>query len=100
MNRFLFLLLRLLLACSFALAAEEKVRSVWAASDQPFDTDLNSSFWRGAVATYMDSDPHGKQDAKYRPRFAHAGRRQNLYFLFIRPYEELYLKPEYFGRNQ
>ena len=93
MNRFLFLLLLLLLTCSFALAAEEKVRSVWAASDQPLDTDLNSSFWRGAVATYMDSDPHGKQDPKYRTEIRARWTQQNLYFLFVCPYEELYLKP-------
>ena len=60
MNRFLLLLLLLLLTFSVVLAADGTLRSTWAASDQPLDTDLNSSFWRGAVATYMDSDPHGK----------------------------------------
>lgn len=93
MNKFLPLLLLLLLTCSVALAADETVRSTWAASDQPLDTDLNSSFWRGSVAIYMDSNPHGKPDPKYRTEIRSRWTRQNLYFLFVCPYEELYLKP-------
>ena len=93
MNRFLFLLLLLLLTFSVVLAADGTVRSTWAASDQPLDTDLNSSFWRGAEATYMDSDQHGKQDPKYHTEIRARWTRQSLYFLFVCPYEELYLKP-------
>jgi hypothetical protein len=92
MNKVLPLLL-LLLTCSVALAGNETVRSMWAASDQPLDTDVNSSLWRGAVVTYMDSNPHGKQDPKYRTQIRARWTQQNLYFLFVCPYEELYLQP-------
>ena len=93
MNKFLPLLLLLLLTCSVALAADETVRSTWAASDQPLDTDLNSSFWRGSVAIDIVSNPHGKTDPKYTTEIRSRWTRQNLYFLFVCPYEELYLKP-------
>lgn len=86
-------LLLLLLTCSVALAADETVRSTWAASDQPLDTDVNSSFWRRSVAIYMDSNPLGKRDPKYRTEIRARWTQQNLYFLFVCPYEELYLKP-------
>jgi hypothetical protein len=92
MNKFVPLLL-LLLTCTVARAGDETVRSTWAASDQPLDTDLNSSFWRGSVSTYMGSNPHGKPDPKYRTEIRARWTRQNLYFLFVCPYEELYLKP-------
>ncbi|MGE5054957.1 MAG: carbohydrate-binding family 9-like protein [Acidobacteriota bacterium] len=93
MNKFLSLLLLLLLTCSVALAADETIRSTWAASAQPVDTDVNSSFWRGSVAIYINSNPHGKPDPKYRTETRSRWTRQNLYFLFVCPYEELYLKP-------
>jgi Carbohydrate family 9 binding domain-like len=93
MNKIRSLLLLLVLTCSVALAADETLRSTWAASDQPVDTDVNSSFWRGSVAIYMDSNPHGKPDPKYRTEIRSRWTRENLYFLFVCPYEELYLKP-------
>ena len=92
MNKFLPLLL-LLVTCSVTFAADETVPSFWAASDQPLDTNVKSVFWRGSVATYMDSNPHGKPDPKYRTEIRSRWTRQNLYFLFVCPYEELYLKP-------
>jgi len=49
MTRFVPLLL-LVLTCSVALAADETARGIWTASDQPLNTDVTSSFWRGAVA--------------------------------------------------
>ena len=56
MTRFVPLLL-LVLTCSLAFAADETARGIWTASDQPLNTDVTSSFWRGAVASYMDSNP-------------------------------------------
>ena len=92
MNRLLPLLL-LLLTCSGALAADPTVRSLWAPSDQPLETDPSSSFWRDSLAVYMDSNPHGKPDPKYRTEIRARWTQQNLYFLFVCPYQELHLKP-------
>lgn len=49
MTRFVPLLL-LVLTCSVAFAADETARGIWTASDQHLNTDVTSSFWRGAVA--------------------------------------------------
>lgn len=92
MNKLLPLLL-LLLTCSGALAANPTVRSLWAPSDQPLGTDPSSSFWRDSLAIYMDSNPHGKPDPKYRTEIRARWTQQNLYFLFVCPYQELHLKP-------
>jgi len=61
MTRFVPLLL-LVLTCSVAFDANETARGIWTASDEPLNTDVTSSSWRGAVATYMDSNPYGKPD--------------------------------------
>lgn len=85
--------LLVLVACSAALAADNAAQSIWAASDRPLNTNPASSFWRGAMPIYMDSDRYGKPDPKYRTEIRSRWTRQNLYLLFTCPYEELYLKP-------
>lgn len=80
--------------CSAALAADSTIRSMWAGSDPHLDTNSASPFWRGAVPAYMDSDRYGKPDPKYRTEIRSRWTRQNLYLLFICPYENLYLKPD------
>lgn len=92
MNGF-FRCLFLLVTCAAALAADNSVHSIWAATDPVLDTNPASSFWRGAQPVYMDSDRYGKPDPKYRTEIRSRWTRQNLYFLFICPYEDLYVKP-------
>jgi len=41
----------------------------------------------------MDSGPYGKPDPKFRTEIRTRWTNKNLYFLFICPYEQLYLKP-------
>ncbi len=77
---------------SCAFAADHTIKSVWADSDPRFDTDVNSLFWRGAQPIYMDRDAHGKRDPKYRTEIRTRWTQQNLYILFVCPYEELNLK--------
>lgn len=84
----------LLVCCSGWLgAAGQTIQSVWSDSDPRLDTDPTAGFWRGSAPTYMDSDPHGKPDPKYRTEIRTRWTNQNLYFLFMCPYEQLYLKP-------
>jgi len=92
MTRFVPLLL-LVLTCSVAFAADETARGIWTAYDQPLNTDVTSSFWRGAVATYMDSNPYGKPDPKYRTEIRTRSTQQNCISCSSAPYEDLYLKP-------
>jgi len=91
MNAFLGMLV-LITFCSFAFAADPTIQSTWSESDPPLDTNPASSFWRGSPPIYMDADAHGKRDPKYRTEIRTRWTRQNLYFLFVCPYEELNLK--------
>jgi hypothetical protein len=87
--------LMLALICGFGgvSAGGQTIPSLWSDSDSRLDTDASSAFWRGSEANYMDSGPHGKPDPKYRTEIRTRWTDKNLYFLFICPYEELYLKP-------
>jgi Carbohydrate family 9 binding domain-like len=86
------------LALSLALtngasAASPVVKCVWAESDVSLNTDPQSSFWRGAQPVYLELDPHGNREPKYRTEVRTRWTKRNLYFLFRCPYEQLNLKP-------
>jgi hypothetical protein len=66
---------------------------MWAESDAPLDTNPRSSFWSGSEPTYMEADTYGKPLPKYRTEIRTRWTKENLYILFICPYEELNLKP-------
>ena len=87
-------LLILIVACaSGAFAASPTIKAIWAEHDVPLDTNPSSKFWSGAFPIYMDADPHGKPDPKYRTEIRIRWTNQNLYILYICPYEQLHLKP-------
>ena len=90
--RLLFVMLVLASWCS-ASAAQANVKSMWAEADVSLNTDPESQFWRDARPVYMDSDPHGNPVSKYRTEVRTRWTKQNLYFLFMCPYEQLNLKP-------
>ena len=78
---------------AWSFAAEPSMKSVWAESDVPLDTNPASSFWREAGSAYMDSDVHGHSVPQYRTELRTRWTKQNLYFLFKCPYQQLNLKP-------
>jgi hypothetical protein len=69
------------------------LQSNWAASDPVLDTNPASDFWRRSLPAHMDADPYGKPDPEYRTEIRTRWTAQNLYFLFICPYQKLNLKP-------
>jgi hypothetical protein len=75
-------------------AGAQSIQSTLADSDPRLDTNPTSTFWSGSATIYMDSDPHGKADPKYRTEIRTRWTSKYLYFLFICPYEELYLKTD------
>jgi hypothetical protein len=79
--------------CSKVLADDRIIQSNWADSDPSLDTNPVSLFWRDSLPTYMDADAHAKPDPRYRTEVRTRWTANNLYFLFICPYEELNLKP-------
>jgi hypothetical protein len=69
-------------------------KSRWSPADTSVDTDPHSPFWRDTPAIVMDRDTYGKQIPTHRTTVLSRWTEQNLYFLFVCPYVELYLKPD------
>jgi len=84
-----------LLALTVALAAESnRVESRYASRDASADTDSNSAFWRGVPAVFLENDARGNPVPGYKTEVRSRWTEANLYFLFICPYQQLYLKPD------
>ncbi len=93
MSKFIKIVILFLTCAACAFADAQTIQSAWAESDPALDTNQTSAFWSGSPAVYMDADTHGKRDPKYRTEIRTRWTRQNLYFFFVCPYEQLYLKP-------
>ena len=50
-------------------------------------------FWRGAPAVFLENDARGNPVPGFRTEVRSRWTAANLYFLFICPFEQLYLKP-------
>jgi hypothetical protein len=68
-------------------------KSVYADHDEALGTDPHSAFWLGAQPVYAELDVHGKIVPNHRTEVRSRWTKDNLYLLFVCPYEELYLKP-------
>jgi len=75
--------------------AENKavVEAVRAHADVALTDDPASSFWTAARPAYLEKDIQGKSVPQFRTEVRTRWTKDNLYFLFICPYDELYLKP-------
>jgi len=94
MNGLAKLVVAITLGCIFATAAgQDSLEAVHASQDAPLKTDPNSSFWTQARPVYMEKDIQGKTVASYRSEVRTRWTKDNLYLLFICPYEQLYLNP-------
>ena len=93
MNGFAKTLLMLLLSSSMAAAADQAViESIHAAQDVSLDLDPTSPFWRASSPVYMENDTLGKVAPRYRTEVRTRWTKNNIYFLFVCPYQQLYLK--------
>src|ERR1700744_3274749 len=68
-------------------------KSVYAKQDVSLDTNPKSAFWRGALPVYAERDNYGKPVPNQRTEVRSRWTKDNLYLLYICPYEELHLKP-------
>ncbi|MGA9813540.1 MAG: carbohydrate-binding family 9-like protein [Terriglobales bacterium] len=85
----------IIVGCTFAMATDSAVvEAVRAAKDVPLKTDPASEFWSGARPVYLEKDTQGKLVPGYRSEVRVRWTRDNLYFLFVCPYEQLHLKPD------
>ena len=68
--------------------------STYAESDTQLQFDPASPFWRVSRPVFMSKDSFGKAVGRYRTEVRTRWTKNNLYFLFVCPYEELHLKPK------
>jgi hypothetical protein len=68
-------------------------KSVYVVHDVSLETNPHSDFWREAVPVYAEVDVRGSIVPNYRTEVRSRWTKENLYLLYICPYEELYLKP-------
>ncbi len=73
--------------------AQATMTSLQAANDVAPDTNPASEFWRTAPRVLAEFDAMGKPVGRRRMEVRSRWTSQNLYFLFICPYDQLYLKP-------
>jgi len=69
------------------------VKAVFASRDVPLNTDASTAFWRSAGIASLEKDTQGKDVPNFHAEVRMRWTKDNLYFLFICPYDELYLKP-------
>lgn len=94
MNGFANIVLLMLFVSSMAGSPKQSViESVRANRDVPLDLNPTSEFWRASHPAYMEKDGFGKIVSRYRTEVRTRWTKNNLYFLFVCPYEELHLKP-------
>lgn len=76
-----------------AVLASTRIESQHAPHDVSADTDPSSVFWRGVPAIVADKNASGDIVPQYRMQVRSRWTHDDLYFLFICPYQQLYLKP-------
>jgi hypothetical protein len=101
MNGFAKLLLLLLIVSGIAVAEDNAlIESKQAIQEAPLDLDPTTPFWHAAHPVYMQTDSWGKSVPRYRTEVRTRWTKNNLYFLFVCPYEELHLKPSPNTQNE
>ncbi len=96
MNGFVKICLTLMLLSAAAAVAGDNplMESTKADKDVPLTTNPGSSFWSSTPPVYAETDTYGKPLPRYRTEVRSRWTKDNLYFLFICPYEKLHLKPD------
>src|SRR6266567_4170203 len=74
--------------------AQAVVESTSAKQDAALELDPSTPFWSATRPVYMDKDSFGKAIPRYRTEVRSRWTKDNLYFLFVCPYEQLHLKPD------
>ncbi|MGA2596848.1 MAG: carbohydrate-binding family 9-like protein [Bryobacteraceae bacterium] len=69
------------------------ILSMHAVKDVPLTADPNSAFWKLAKPIFAAGDTMGKDVPGHRTEIRSRWTADNVYFLFICPYRELYPKP-------
>jgi hypothetical protein len=94
MNGFVRTLVVVLLSGATLVAGQAVIESTFANKNAALQVDPALLFWSAARPVLMEKDTFGKPVPRYRTEVCSRWTRDNLYFLFICPYEQLHLKPE------
>lgn len=99
MNGFVSLVVITALLPGLALAKDkdrnaDTIESVGADQDSALTLDPSSAFWRDSHVIHIEQDRFGRVIPRFRTAVRTRWTKDNLYFLFACPYEDLYLKPE------
>jgi hypothetical protein len=79
---------------SSAPAPSSTITALEATKDVDLNTDPNSAFWKPAQPVFISGDTMGKPVPSHRTEVRARWTKDNLYLLYIAPYDELNLKPE------
>ncbi len=90
MHRFLLLLAA---ACALLARDPDVILSKHAASDFPLTANPQARQWKEAPGVFAENGPRGEPVPGHRTEIRSRWTRDNIYFLFICPYQELNLKP-------
>lgn len=84
------------LCCAGFLMADGSgvIESHYSKSDFVLSADPNAKQWKSVKPVVADNDSFGKPAEGHRTEIRSRWTDKNLYFLFICPYKELYLKPD------
>lgn len=84
--------------CGPVLGASEAdktaILSRRASADAPLTADPKSAFWKSAPGVWATGDTNGNVVPGHRTEIRSRWTRDNLYLLFVCPYQELYPKPD------
>lgn len=70
-----------------------RIRSLYTRKDFALTADPAAAPWRNVPPVIADNDQHGKPQPGHRTEIRSRWSDRNIYFLFVCPYEALYLKP-------
>ncbi|MGA2594572.1 MAG: carbohydrate-binding family 9-like protein [Bryobacteraceae bacterium] len=87
------LLLCFALACAVLAREPDVIASHYAASDSPVTADPHAPEWKNVPGVFAENGPRGERVAGHRTEIRSRWTSENIYFLFICPYQELNLKP-------
>jgi hypothetical protein len=94
MNGFANIVLLMCLVSGVAAGHEQTIiESVHATQDVGLSLDPSSNFWSVSAPVFMEKDSFGKMVPGFRTEVRTRWTKNNLYFLFVCPYQELHLKP-------
>jgi hypothetical protein len=94
MHCFVKVFLLILTSAALAVAADNNViESTRAREDMALTTYPVATFWQGARPVYAEKSPNAEPLPRYRTEIRTRWTKNNLYVLFVCPYEELNLKP-------